>query len=78
MSFQPLEKLLPRAGYSIYGLARMAAKRALELAEGISPLIEIPSSTKTATIALEEILEGKVKIKRIDKTIFDYEKEIEK
>lgn len=55
MGYQPLEKLLPQANYSVYKLVCMAAKRAKELADGSPPLIEISSSAKTATIALEEI-----------------------
>ncbi|MFA6378200.1 MAG: DNA-directed RNA polymerase subunit omega [Candidatus Omnitrophota bacterium] len=63
MSFQPLEKMLPRAGKSIYQLVLLAAKRAAELAEGMPKLIDRPSTIKTATLALDEILEGKVVIK---------------
>ena len=63
MGYQPLEKLLERSGHSIYKLVRMAAKRSMELADGMPRLIENPSSPKTATIALEEILHGKVGLK---------------
>jgi DNA-directed RNA polymerase omega subunit len=63
MGYQPLEDLLPKSNYSIYKLIRMASMRALELADGQGKLIEIDSSTKTATIALEEILAGKVVLK---------------
>ena len=63
MSYQPLEKLLPRSGHSIYKLILVAAKRALELADGAPRLIEHPSSGKTATIALDEVMEGKVALK---------------
>lgn len=63
MGYQPLEKLLPQANFSIYRLVCMASKRAKELADGSPPLIEIPSSFKTATIALEEILAEKVVLK---------------
>jgi DNA-directed RNA polymerase subunit K/omega len=65
MAYQPLEKLLPRANYSIYKLVRMASLRAMELADGRPKLIEIPSSEKTATIALEEVMSGKVRLKGI-------------
>ena len=65
MGYPPLEKLLPRAGSSIYKLVCMASKRAKELADGSPHLIDIPSSTKTATIALEEILLGKVLLRDV-------------
>lgn len=63
MAYQPVEKLLLNSGNSIYKLIRLAANRAMELAEGKPRLIEKSSSEKTATIALEEILAGKVKLK---------------
>ena len=65
MGYQPLEKLLPQANYSVYKLVCMAAKRAKELADGSPNLIEISSSVKTATIALEEILAGRVVMKDV-------------
>ena len=54
----PIEELLKRCG-SIYRLVILAAKRAKELAEGSPPLVE-SSSRKPTTVALEEILHGKV------------------
>jgi len=63
MGYQPLEKLLPKAKYSIYKLVLLAAKRATELAEGMPKLIERPSTIKTTTLALDEIMEGKVVLK---------------
>ena len=65
MGYQPLEKLLEKSQYSIYKLVRMAAKRSMELADGMPRLIENPTSLKTATIALEEILNNKVGLKAI-------------
>ena len=65
MGYQPLEHLLPKANYSIYKLVCMASKRAKELADGSPTLMEIPASTKTATIALEEILAGRVFLKSV-------------
>ena len=67
MGYQPLEKLLTRSGHSIYKLVRMAAKRSMELADGMPRLIENPSSAKTATIALDEILAGKIGLKEFAK-----------
>lgn len=63
MAYQPLEKLLPKADNSIYRLVLLGAKRATELAEGMPRLIERPAEIKTTTLALEEILEGKVVLK---------------
>ena len=60
MAYQPLERLLPRANNSIYKLVILAARRATELADGLPRLVEEPSSGKTTTIALDEILQGKV------------------
>jgi len=63
MGYQPLEKLLPKAANSIYRLVLLGAKRATELAEGMPKLIDRPLTTKTTTLALDEILEGKVVLK---------------
>ena len=60
MGYPPIENLLPKTGHSIYTLVRLAANRATQLAEGSAPLIDMPSTTKTATLALEEICAGKV------------------
>ena len=60
MGYQPIEKLLPRASGSVYKLVRMAANRAMEIAEGKPRLIKNSSSDKETTIALEEIMHGKV------------------
>lgn len=65
MGYQPIEELLPKAGYSIYKLVRMASTRAIELAEGRKKLIELPNVEKTTTIALEEIRAGKVVLKEV-------------
>ena len=53
-----IEELLKRTG-SIYKLVILAAKRAKELAEGAPPLVEAPPR-KLTSIALEEIVQGKV------------------
>ena len=60
MGYQPIERLLPQAGGSVYKLVRMAANRAMELADGKPRLIKNASSEKETTIALEEIMQGKV------------------
>ena len=53
-----IEELLKRCG-SVYRLVILAAKRAKEVAEGAPPLVETPQR-KVTSIALEEILQGKV------------------
>lgn len=53
-----IEQLLQRCG-SVYRLVILAAKRAKELAEGAPALVET-SQRKVTSIALEEILQGKV------------------
>lgn len=58
MAHVPIEDLLGKCG-SIYKLVLLAAKRAKELADGAPPLIET-SQRKVTSLALEEILQGKV------------------
>ena len=53
-----IEELLKRCG-SVYRLVILAAKRAKEVAEGALQLVETPQR-KVTSIALEEILQGKV------------------
>lgn len=54
------EKLLHNSQGSLYRLVRLAMVRALELADGKPSLIKNPMSEKLATIALQEISQGKV------------------
>ena len=63
MSYKPLEELLPRSGWSVYSLVRIAANRALELTEGKPSLIKNDPNAKPTTIALDEIHAGKVVLK---------------
>ena len=53
-----IEELLKRCG-SVYRLVILAAKRAKEISEGAPPLVET-NQRKITSIALEEILQGKV------------------
>lgn len=53
-----IEELLKRCS-SVYRLVVLAAKRAKELADGSVPLVETPRR-KITSVALEEILQGKV------------------
>lgn len=65
MAYVPLEKLLDKTNNSVYKLAILAAKRALEIAEGQPKLVDANSSAKPSTIALHEIAEGKIQYKKI-------------
>lgn len=58
MAQLPIEDLLKRCG-SIYKLVILAAKRAKEITDGSLPLVDTPQR-KVTSIALEEILHGKV------------------
>jgi len=53
-----IEELLKQCG-SVYKLVILAAKRAKEIAEGAPPLVET-DQRKATSIALEEILQGRV------------------
>ena len=57
-----IEDLLKRSG-SVYKLVILAAERAKEIAQGAPPLVET-GHRKVTSIALEEILQGKVLFKR--------------
>jgi len=58
MIFIPIEKLIEKT-HGPFRLATIACRRAAELVEGARPLIDYHED-KLATIALEEILAGKV------------------
>lgn len=68
MGILTIEDLLPQANGSIYALSRLAAVRALELAEGKPRLLQKNSSEKLTSIALEEILAKKVMLKGVAET----------
>ncbi len=65
MPYVALETLLDKSGGSIYKLVVLAAKRALEIAEGQPKLVDTNASNKPSTIALYEIAEGRVKYHKI-------------
>lgn len=75
MDYKVLEDLLPKANMSIYGLVRLAARRALELSDGKKCLSDMPLSEKATTKALEEIYEGKVVARESEALLFEEEKE---
>ena len=58
MAQVPIEELMKRCS-SVYQLVILAARRAKELTEGAPPLVEA-APRKVTSIALEEILQGKV------------------
>lgn len=64
MVYVPLEKLLDKSNNSVYKLVILASKRALEIAEGQPKLVDANSTTKPSTLALYEIAEGKVQLKK--------------
>ncbi|MBF0216659.1 MAG: DNA-directed RNA polymerase subunit omega [Candidatus Omnitrophica bacterium] len=57
-----IEYLLQRVP-SIFKLTNMASMRAMELNSGMKKLVESEPKTKCTTIAIKEILEGKVTLK---------------
>ncbi len=61
-----LEKLIGAGNGSIYKLTILAAKRALQLADGDKPLVDKPAD-KVLDTALKEIAEGKICIKTEEK-----------
>ncbi|NLV75734.1 MAG: DNA-directed RNA polymerase subunit omega [Tissierellia bacterium] len=61
--YNPSFNELSKIGDSRYTLVMLTAKRARQIVDGAEPLIET-QSTKPVTIAIEEILEGKIKYKR--------------
>ena len=65
MPYVPIENLLDKVGKSVYKLVILTSKRALEIAEGQPPLVKVAPSTKPSTIALHEIVEGKLQYKKI-------------
>jgi len=62
----PTEQLLKASEGSVYKLAMLAAKRALQLADGEKPLVE-SKDKRLLDIALLEIAEEKIKVKRRNK-----------
>ena len=57
------DKLLENSG-SIYKLCNIAAMRAMELNAGMRKLVDAPPKEKVTTIAIKEIAEGKIRMKK--------------
>lgn len=65
MGYVEREKMLDKSEQSIYKLVNLAAKRALEVAEGQPKLVAENPAAKPSTIALHEIAEGKIQAKKV-------------
>ncbi len=65
MEYQTIEDMLGQANGSVYSLVRMAALRALELADGKPCLIDNPDTDKVTSLAFKEIMAGKVVLKEV-------------
>ena len=65
MPYIALESLLDKSKGSVYKMVILAAKRALEIAEGQPPLVEMNSTTKPSTLALHEIAGAKIQYKKV-------------
>ena len=58
------DELLKKTG-SVYKLCNLAALRAIELNSGMKKLVDSLPNEKITTIAIREIMEGKVRIKAL-------------
>ena len=58
-----LDQLVPKVGGGVFGLARVAMLRAIEIHFGSPPLIDHLSTDKETTIALNEIAQGRIGLK---------------
>lgn len=65
MEYIPLERMLDKTNYSTYKLVVLAIKRGLEIAEGQPKLVNADPVMKPSAVALLEIAEGKVTLKKI-------------
>jgi len=67
MGYVALEKLLDKSNTreSVYKLVILASRRALEIAEGQPRMVNAPLDMKPSTVALQEIVEGKLQWKKI-------------
>jgi len=64
MEYMDREELLSKSNNSVFKLVNLAAKRALEIAEGQPKLVTEKAEVKSSTVALHEISEGKVQSKK--------------
>lgn len=62
MNSVPMEKIMMK-GSSVYKMVIVAAKRALEISNGLPRLVECSTKEKPSMVALREIAAGKVALK---------------
>lgn len=65
MGYAERENMLDKSEKSIYKLVNLAAKRALEIAEGQPKLVDDKATVKPSTVALHEISNGKIEAKKV-------------
>jgi len=65
MEYVDREKLLDKSEGSIYKLVNLAAKRALEIADGQPKLVNVNAAVKPSTVALYEIAAGRICAKKV-------------
>ena len=65
MGYMERDEMLDKSESSIYKLVNLAAKRALEIAEGQPKLVQDKTGAKPSTVALHEIADGKIEAKKI-------------
>lgn len=65
MPYMEREVLLEKCKDSVYKLVNLAAKRALEIAEGQPKLVDASATLKPSTLALYEIAAGRVEYKKV-------------
>jgi len=60
-----IDELLKKTG-SVYKLVVLAFRRATELANGATKLVDAPLDAKPSLVALKEIIEGRVSYKKTE------------
>ncbi len=63
MSYLSIQPLLEKVD-NIYQLVLLASQRAMELTNGAPKLVEASLKTKASTVALDEIRQGKISLKK--------------
>ncbi len=62
----PIDLLINKVG-SLYKLVVLASRRAIELGEGAAKLVDVAKDVRPFSVALKEILEGKITYKEVEK-----------
>ena len=63
MSYLSIQPLLEKVD-NVYQLVLLASQRAMELTNGAPKMVEASLKTKASTIALDEIRQGKISLKK--------------